>query len=376
MASRAMLGVGESFNWPCALRVTSAVLPSSDRSLGNGIFNSGAAVGAVLTPLAVTKLLEWYGWRPVFVLVGSLGLLWVIAWVVLLRGGDRSVFAGRSSSREFRDEADTSPRPSMRLITRFLFGLVVVISLGLVALAGRYGARAIWWGAAVLMVGFPLMALVLPMRWLRGSAWAETLGEVVRLRRFWVLVVVSTSINLCWHFLVNWLPSYLRDERGMTLVTGGMLSAVPFLAADVGNLGGGWLSTRLAQRGVRPSRARFRVMAGCSLLITAGAWVGRANSDVWALVLLATMALGTAAFMANYFACTQEVSARHTGFVVGILGGLANLFVAGFLPFAGYLKDRTGSFGALFLMVGFLPILGAGVLGLGWGEETMEEGSG
>ncbi len=56
VACRALLGVGESFNWPCALRVTSRVLPQRDRSLGNGIFNSGAAVGAVLTPIVATLL--------------------------------------------------------------------------------------------------------------------------------------------------------------------------------------------------------------------------------------------------------------------------------------------------------------------------------
>src|SRR5262249_29854843 len=63
LACRALLGVGESFNWPCALRVTATVLPPADRSLGNGIFNSGAAVGAVLTPLVVPPLTVHYGWR-------------------------------------------------------------------------------------------------------------------------------------------------------------------------------------------------------------------------------------------------------------------------------------------------------------------------
>ena len=63
-ACRALLGVGESFNWPCALRVTARILPPKDRSLGNGIFNSGAAVGAVLTPIVVTFLVPKVGWRP------------------------------------------------------------------------------------------------------------------------------------------------------------------------------------------------------------------------------------------------------------------------------------------------------------------------
>ena len=70
MGLRAMLGMGESFNWPCALRVTSGILPPSERSLGNGIFNSGAAIGAVLTPLIVPYLAHRLGWRYAFVILG------------------------------------------------------------------------------------------------------------------------------------------------------------------------------------------------------------------------------------------------------------------------------------------------------------------
>jgi ACS family hexuronate transporter-like MFS transporter len=84
------------------------------------------------------------------------------------------------------------------------------------------------------------------------------------------------------------------------------------------------------------------------------------------VVLLGLMALGTAAFMANYFSFAQEVSARHTGLIVGILGGLGNLAVAGFLPVAGRVKDSTGSFAPIFVLVGLLPFVGLGILLLGW----------
>ncbi len=98
MMFRALLGVGESFNWPCALRATSAILPPSDRSLGNGIFNSGAAIGAVLTPLVVPELTLRYGWRRTFVIVASLGFLWVFAWLAMVRGPNRgTLLAGRRS---------------------------------------------------------------------------------------------------------------------------------------------------------------------------------------------------------------------------------------------------------------------------------------
>ena len=73
--------------------------------------------------------------------------------------------------------------------------------------------------------------------------------------------------------------------------------------------------------------------------------------------------------MANYFAFTQEVSSRHTGLVVGYLGGIANLFVAGFQPFAGMVKDKTGSFSLIFLLIGIAPLVGLAALLWGWQEE-------
>jgi cyanate permease len=245
-------------------------------------------------------------------------------------------------------------------------GTLIVLSVLVAGLSQWYGMMALWWAIASFMFGLLICARLLPIEAMKGADWAESLGEIVRLRRFWVLVVVSISINVCWHFLISWLPTYLKDDRGMTYLASGMLSALPFLAADFGNLGGGWFSRALASRGLRPSAARLRVMTGCSLLISSGALVGLIREDWLAIVLLGVMALGTAAFMANYFAFCQEVSGRHTGLVVGVLGGLGNLVVAFFLPIAGRVKDVSGSFAGIFVIVGLLPFVGLGALWIGW----------
>ena len=370
---RALLGVGESFNWPCALRVTSLVLPPSDRSLGNGIFNSGAAVGAVITPLIVTPLTLYYGWRMTFVVIGSLGFVWVAVWLVALGGARRTMLVRREPPKSDR-EADRLPSNARLSATaKLAFGGVAAFSVLTAALAIRFGPAAIWWGIACLMFGALFAARVLPLAELRGADWSRGLGTVVRQRRFWVLVLVSVSINVCWHFLVSWLPSYLKSDRGMSFLTGGLLSAVPFLAADVGNLGGGALSRALAARGLAPARARFRVMTVCTLLITCGAWVGIVQSNTVVIVLLGVMAMATAAFMANYFAFAQEVSPDHTGLIVGILGGLGNLCAAGFLPVAGMVKVATGGYGPVFVVVGLLPFVGLAALALGWGTDPRAE---
>jgi MFS transporter, ACS family, hexuronate transporter len=96
MACRASLGAGEAFNWPCALKITSRFLPAQDRPLANGIFNSGAAIGALIAPIIVTVITIYFSWRAAFVFTGAAGTLWVIAWTYYVRG-DREQLKGTSS---------------------------------------------------------------------------------------------------------------------------------------------------------------------------------------------------------------------------------------------------------------------------------------
>lgn len=390
MVWRALLGVGESFNWPSALRVTGTILPASDRSLGNGIFNSGAAVGAVLTPLIITPIAEAYGWRTSFLVVGSLGFVWVVLWLSLSGGRNRAVFAGRPA------KVAPAGTPALGLSTpaRWAFGGLVASSVLVGLMAFRNGLPAIWLAIALFMTGLLLVARWLPREALRGADWAERLGEVVRGRRFWVMMVVAVSINVCWHFLLNWLPTYIKEDLtpppwlvswlatpladafslllrrtvdpGFVAVT--LFVTLPYLAADVGNLLGGLLSRILARKGLTPVQARLAVMTVCTVLISSGAWVGKAGNAQVAIYLLSLMAMGTAAFMANYFSFAQEASAQNTGLVVGILGAFGNLFAAGFLPFAGAVKDATGGFAPIFVLVGLLPFVGLAALLLGWGD--------
>jgi ACS family hexuronate transporter-like MFS transporter len=365
---RALLGVGESFNWPCALRVTARILPPKDRSLGNGIFNSGAAVGAVLTPLVVTNLAPRLGWRPTFLVIGSLGFVWVAVWLFLV-SGPRSQMLARQDTGDAERRQGPAQSSTLTSAAKSAFAAVGAASIGSACLAWRFGPAAVWVGIALAMLGTLAVAACFPRHELGASSWATSLHEVSRLRRFWILVVVSISINIPWHFLVTWVPAILKNDRHLSQSTAGYLTAATFLAADVGNLGGGFLSRWLAGKGISVVRARMAVMALCMLMILAGPALAIVRGDIAVVILIAVMATGTAAFMANYFSFTQEVSSRHTGLVVGYLGGLGNLFVAAYSPFAGTLRDRTGSFTANFVIVGLAPIVGITLLIMGWGQQ-------
>lgn len=437
MLLRAALGVGESFNWPCALKTTERLLPPADRSLGNGIFNSGAAVGAVLTPLIVPIVAARFGWRVAFAIVGGLGFVWLAAWIASVRGetgrkigrstGDDQAGTNRDQSNRnllydnnINSNApggDRRSRFQKRLLTYsiFLIHSIVSILIGVACYRSGLGLYAIWIAIAVFMVEMLILAAITPRRFLAGAEWAKSLGEIARNRRFWVLTIVSISVNICWHFLINWLPSYLQQDRDWSFLldppvkaasaierliapvlhglavalraSGGdsagpertiaaMLSAIPFLAADFGNLLGGAASRRTARYVSSPAAARGIVMFISALLIFSAVFVVKVESATVVLALLAITALGAASYMANYFAFCQEVSPRHTGLVVGFLGALGNLFAAGFHPFAGKVRDQTGSFGLLFLIVGVLPLIGVAALGLGWGWSSKADESG
>jgi ACS family hexuronate transporter-like MFS transporter len=108
------------------------------------------------------------------------------------------------------------------------------------------------------------------------------------------------------------------------------------------------------------------------VITAAGLGIGLAANHTVAVILLSVMAFGTTAYIANFFSFSQDVSTRHTGLVVGYLGGLGNLFVAGFQPLAGKIRDLTGSFTLVFLIVGLAPLIGLVTLLWSWHDQKGE----
>jgi MFS transporter, ACS family, hexuronate transporter len=80
--ARALLGLGESGNFPAAIKAVTEWFPKKERALATGIFNSGANIGAVTAPIAVPWILGMYGWQEAFLITGALGFIWLIFWIV------------------------------------------------------------------------------------------------------------------------------------------------------------------------------------------------------------------------------------------------------------------------------------------------------
>ena len=304
-----MLGVGEAFNWPCALGIVRRLIPLQSRSFANGIFHSGASAGAVLTPLLALAIVgpEGENWQQLFLIVGAMGLVWTVLWLWFVRG----------------ERAEAISQPSALMAT-------------------NAGGEESWQGA-------------------------QTFAEVLRLRTFWIGMAVSLAVNLCWHFYRTWLPRFLDVDLKLTTGQIQWVLAGFFVAADVGSLGAGYMARWLTYRGYSVERSRKMVLLGAALLCLHSVPAALCNDPWIALPLIYLVSIGSMAGFPIIFALGQEISPRHTSLCIGVGGSLAWIVIAVLHPPIGHLVDQIGTFTPALIAVGFIPLFGAAA-GFLWPE--------
>jgi MFS transporter, ACS family, aldohexuronate transporter len=277
---RLLLGVTESANWPAGLRILARLLPPEERTLGNGIFESGAAVGAVIAPAAIFALLAASGWRSVFFGLGALGLFWAPIWLFFTR----------------------SP-----------------------------GLSRVWTGTQA-----------------KGGTTKEVLNvyrSFVRSRQFWWVLIVSVTVNPCFYYSVNWLPTYLTQARGLVpgLQMGSMLTVI-YLSLDVGNIGGGAGTLWLVRCSYSVESARRIIFLSATCLVGACAFVPFVATAWGAVGALVAVNLGLGIWTSMYLTLAQEVSSENVSTAAGTLSGFGSLVGAVAMWAVGKITESTGGF--------------------------------
>lgn len=290
---RGLLGLFEGGHWPCAIKTTQRLLASGNRSMGNGILQSGTSIGAVITPLMMRWMLteDPSSWRLPFQVVGAVGLVWVGVWLALIRRGDLEAPATTTAP-------DESSRPA-----------------------------------------------------------GPGLCSILLSRRFLALVLMVACINTAWQTLRAWLPKFLQQGRGYSEAEALSYNALFYVASDLGCLGAGALALYLARRGRSVHGARCTVFAGCAalcVLTSAAASLPKGWLLMAALLLVGAGALGV---FPIYHAFTQELSPDHQGKITGLTGVAAWVISAPAQKFFGRLVDHTGSFDLGLALAGWAPLL-------------------
>jgi MFS transporter, ACS family, hexuronate transporter len=277
---RFLLGVSEAGNWPAGLRVLARALPPEERTLGCGVFESGAAVGALIAPAAIFALLAAFGWRSAFYGVALLGFFWAPIWLFVTRKPELSHV--------------WIPAPS------------------------------------------------------QGDAVKELMRvyqEFVSSRQFWWVLVISITVNPCFYFTVNWLPTYFAQARHLVPGTrlGGMLTAI-YLALDVGNIGGGAFTLWLTRWHVSLESARRVVFLMATVLVGFCAFVPFIATPWSAVLALVAVNMGLGIWNSMYLTLAQEVSSTHISSAAGTLSAFGSLVGAFTMWAVGRLTNAAGDF--------------------------------
>lgn len=298
---RFLLGAGECGNYSGGIKVISQWFPPRERALAGGIFNSGTVMGAFLAPLLIVPLGLHFGWRTTFIIPSVLGLLWIIPWRRYYPGDDPG------QAPEWESEPESEPE----------------------------SAKA---------------QLSAPRR--------TSFVTMLRSRHVWGAVLIRATAGPVVHFYWNWLPEYLRRERGFSMEEIGWTAGIPFFFAGIGNLAGGWLSGYLMKKGWSTDWARKAAFLLSALLCTSSMAVPLAPDAVSAMALICLATFGIAISVPTHIATLTDlfpdrILARIAG-LTGLGEGIMNMTL---MLATGIVVDHF-SYLPVFLAAGLMPSLG------------------
>jgi ACS family hexuronate transporter-like MFS transporter len=287
--ARFFLGLGESGNFPAAIKTVAEWFPQNERSLATGIFNSGANVGAILAPAIVPFVTLRWGWHVAFLTTGVFSVLWILWWL-----------------RYYRKPTD---HPTLT--------------------AGEL--RHIYQEAAV--------DLGPSVPWRR----------LLSCRQTWAFSVAKFLTDPIWYFYLFWLPSYFSAKFNLDLSHLGLPLIIVYNVSAIGSIGGGWLPAPFRRLGLSPNYARLTAMLVCASLVVP-IYTATGLKSVWSAIALISVAAGAhQGWSANLFTTASDMFPRSAvGSVVGIGGMAGSAGSALFALFAGHTLQAAHNYAILF----------------------------
>ncbi|HEX2081831.1 MAG TPA: MFS transporter [Longimicrobium sp.] len=260
--ARGALGLGESGNFPGAIKATAEWFPRKERAFATGLFNAGSNVGAIVAPLLVPFIALRWGWEWAFIATGALGFVWLAFWLPLYRSPETHHRVSAAELAYIRsDPAEAT-------------------------------TRVPWLG-------------------------------LLRHRQTWAFFIGKFLTDPIWWFYLYWLPKFLDAEFGVKLAGLAAPLVAIYLVADVGSVGGGYVSSALIKRGWSVNAGRKTAMLIAAILIVPTMFAPHAPSLWVAVAIVSVAAASHQWWSANLFTTASDMFPRRAvASVVGI-GGFA-----------------------------------------------------
>ena len=287
---RFLLGLGEAGNFPASIKTVAEWFPKKERALATGIFNSGTNIGALATPLLIPLVVLYWGWYEAFIITGVIGFIWLAFWLLIYRKPEEHPKLTREELAYIQSDPT---EPTVRIPWKRLF----------------------------------------PHR----QTWAFAIGKFMTDPIWWVYLF--------------WLPDFLNKKHGLDLKTFGLPIAIIYIIADVGSIGGGYISSRLIKQGWSINSSRKTAMLICALSVVPIV-IASITSSLWlAVILIGIAAAAHQGWSANIFTLSSDMFPKQAvGSVVGIggmFGAIGGMVIS---PLVGYILQTTGSYVPIFII--------------------------
>jgi ACS family hexuronate transporter-like MFS transporter len=305
IAARMGLGIGESGNFPSAVKAVTEWCPKKERAFATGIFNAGTNIGAVIVPLLVPWLLSipGYNWHSVFIITGGLGIIWLIFWLFMYQVPAKHKRITQKEFEYIHSDADEKNEDT--------------------------GAKVPW-------------------------------AKLFSYRQAWVFIVGKFMTDPIWWFFLFWLPDYFHGTFNLDLKNPGWPLVVVYTVVTIGSVGGGYLSSWFIQKGWMAYRARkitMLIAAVCVIPVIAAQFTG----NMWVAVALISLAAAAhQAWSANIYTTASDLFPKRAvssvigiGGMAGALGGMLFPFLVGnILEHFKEAGNKTAGYNVIFVICG------------------------
>ncbi len=269
---RAILGVAEAGNWPGAAKSNADWFPSKERALAQGIFNSGAAIGGIIAIPLIAYLTVYFSWQMVFVVIGLVGLLWLIPWIILVKAPPKDHPWITDEEREY-------------ILT---------------------GQKAIDTETIC-----------------DEDEYNPSTGELLSRKQSWGVIIASAAIDPIWWLFVFWIPIYLNEVYAMDVKSIGIYGWVPYVGAMFGAWFGGLLAQNRMKAGWNVDKTRkLTITLGCLIMLPALLAMASPGGPTMAVIIMAVILFGFQTAIGNVQTLPSDLYGKKA---VGTLSGFAGM---------------------------------------------------
>ena len=304
---RSILGIAEAGNWPGATKGNAEWFPTKERAFAQGLFNSGASIGGIISIPLIAYLTVYFSWQMIFVIIGVLGFLWLIPWMYIVKSGPKShpwiteeeknyILSGQEEINQLDQNTPTTYTPNTQ--------------------------------------------------------------QLLSHKESWGVIISSAAIDPIWWLFVFWIPIYLSEVYGMDVKSIGIYGWVPYVGAMIGAWFGGLLAQNRMKAGWNVSKTRkFVIVLGCLIMLPALLAMANPGSAFTAVLIMAVILFGFQTAIGNVQTLPSDLfSGKTVGSLAGFSGMAAKLAAAGLTYLVPWLTTG-GNYTPAFIIGATLAII-------------------